>query len=152
MKRDPALASLSRDHHQALFVAQRLRRASGESTGEARAAFLAYWDEHGHEHFRLEEELLLPAFAAHQDPHQPLVARALCDHVAIRQRADALRRRPDPSVEELHALGVALDAHVRLEERDLFPLIEAALPEAELAALGALLEGARDDDHVQERT
>lgn len=150
MKRDPALSSLSRDHHQALFVAQRLRRTSGETTEEARAAFLAYWDEHGREHFRLEEEVLLPAFAAHEDPHQPLVARALCDHVAIRQRADALRRRADATVEELHALGVALDAHVRLEERDLFPLIESVLPEAELASVGARLEGAREDE--EERT
>ena len=145
MRRDPALASLSRDHHLALFVAQRLRRASGESADDARAVFLDYWDEHGRAHFRLEEEVLLPAFAAREDPHQPLVARALCDHVAIRQRADALRRTAAPTVQDVHALGVALDAHVRLEERDLFPLIEGALSDAELATLGERLEDARGE-------
>ena len=58
MKRSPAIASLSRDHHQALFVAQELRRATDETAGEARGAALAYWDEHGREHFRLEERQL----------------------------------------------------------------------------------------------
>src|SRR5680860_716611 len=77
MKRDPALVSLSHDHHQALFVAQKLRRATAETLGEDRAAFLAYWEEHGRAHFRLEEEVLLPADAAHGDPHHPLVAQRL---------------------------------------------------------------------------
>jgi hypothetical protein len=146
MKRDPALASLSREHHQALFVAQRLRRVSGETADDARAAFLTYWDDHGHHHFRIEEEVLLPAFAAREDPHQPVVARVLCDHVAIRQRADALRRTTAPTVSDLHALGVALDAHVRLEERELFALIEDALPEDELATLGERLEDALGEE------
>ncbi len=86
MKRDPALVSLSHDHHQALFVAQKLRRA----TAEARTEFLAYWETHGHAHFRIQEEVLLPAYAAHGDPHHRLVAHALCDHVSIRQRPAAL--------------------------------------------------------------
>ena len=92
MKRSRALASLSRDHHQALVIAQKLRRADVAGAEEARTAFLAYWSEHGSEHFRLEEELLLPAYAAHGDPHHPLVLEALGDHVAIR-RTGELRMR-----------------------------------------------------------
>jgi hypothetical protein len=42
MKRSAALASLSRDHHQALVVAQRLRRATDATAAEARETFLAY--------------------------------------------------------------------------------------------------------------
>jgi Hemerythrin HHE cation binding domain len=142
MKRDPALASLSRDHHQALFVAQKLRRATGETAGEGRAAFLAYWEEHGRAHFRLEEEVLLPAYAEHGDAYDPLVARALCDHVAIRQEADALARDESPTVAALHQLGAHLADHVRLEERELFTLIERAMPAAQLAAVAAALEQA----------
>jgi uncharacterized protein (UPF0264 family) len=142
MKRDPGLVTLSRDHHQALSVAQKLRRATADTAQEARSAFVAYWEEHGRAHFRLEEELLLPAYAAHADPHHPLVARALCDHVAIRAHADALAvdEAPDPAT--LRELGEGLADHVRLEERELFRLIEAALPAARLAAVAAALEHA----------
>jgi hypothetical protein len=64
VKRDPALVSLSRDHHLALVVAQKLSLASAETAAEARAALAAYWDEHGRAHFRLEEEVLFPAYGA----------------------------------------------------------------------------------------
>jgi hypothetical protein len=142
MKRNPGLVTLSRDHHQALSVAQKLRRATADTAQEARSAFVAYWEEHGRAHFRLEEEILLPAYAAHADPHHPLVARALCDHVAIRARADALAvdEAPDPAT--LRELGEGLADHVRLEERELFGLIEAALPASRLAAVAATLEHA----------
>jgi hypothetical protein len=36
----------------------------------------------------------------------------------------------------LHAAGVLLDAHIRLEERQLFPLIEELVPDDELRTLG----------------
>ena len=145
MKRDPALVSLSRDHHQALFVAQKLRRATTQTTDEARTAFLAYWEGHGSGHFRLEEEVLLPAYAGHGDSYHPLVAQVLCDHVAIRHRADVLARGRAATVADLHALGVRLAQHVRLEERELFPLIESAMPPAQLAAVAAAL-GLADHD------
>lgn len=142
MKRDRALASLSRDHHQALVVAQKLRRATTQSAGEARAAVVDYWEEHGRTHFGVEEQVLLPAYAGHGDPHHPLVARALCDHVAIRHRVDMLARDPAPTVAELHELGGRIADHVRLEERELFALIERAMPPGELAAVAAALEHA----------
>lgn len=143
MKRDPALLSLSHDHHQALFVAQRLRRATAETVADARVAFLAYWEKHGRYHFRLEEEVLLPAYAAHRAPHHPLVACALCDHVAIRGHADKLAYDDAPTAATLNELGVSLADHVRLEERELFPLIERALPAAALTALATALELAK---------
>jgi hemerythrin HHE cation binding domain-containing protein len=139
MQRSPALASLSRDHHHALVVAQALRRADEGSTETARATFLRYWDDDGAEHFRREEELLLPAFAGYGDPHHPLVLRALGEHVAIRHRAARLaaERQPPGALREL---GELLAAHVRLEERELFPLIEAAMPGEQLAAVAMALE------------
>ena len=142
MKRDPALVTLSHDHHLALYVARTLKRATAETASDGRAAFVGYWEEHGREHFRLEEEILLPAYAHHGDPHHPLVAQALCDHVDIRARADALMldATRDPAI--LHELGARLADHVRLEERQLFPLIEAALPTTLLATVATALEHA----------
>jgi hypothetical protein len=144
MKRDPALVSLSRDHHRALSVALRLRRATAETAADVRAAALRFWSTAGRAHFRLEEEVLLPAFARHGDPHHPLVARALCDHVAIRQRMDALAVDAPAQVDGLRELGTMLSDHVRLEERELFVLVEQTLPAAELTALASALRHAPD--------
>lgn len=145
MKRDPALVSLSHDHHQALYVAQKLRRASVDTAAEARAGLAAYWEGHGRTHFRLEEEVLFPAFAGHGDPYHSLLARALCDHIAIRHRIDVLGRDSAAPLVALHELGGLISDHVRLEERELFPLIESALPQAELIAVATALEHGPDD-------
>src|SRR5437764_15253437 len=128
MKRDPALVSLSRDHHKTLRVAQELRRATPPTAVHVRARFLSYWNTHGRAHFRIEEEVLLPAFAAHGDPYHPLVGRALCDHVAIRQLVDDLVSESPTPPAVMRELSRRLAEHVRLEERELFPLIQRTMP------------------------
>lgn len=138
MKRHDALASLSRDHHHALVVAQRLKRANQSTAAGARDAFLDYWRADGQRHFREEEDILLPCYAGHGDPDLLIVARVLIDHVRIRRLAHEIAD-DSLSIDVLHALGEQLSDHVRREERELFPLIEQALPEAELARLVQLL-------------
>ena len=143
MKRSAALAVLSRDHHQALVVAQQLRRATAATAAEAREAFLAYWAGHGRLHFRLEEELLFPAYAGYGDPYDPAVLRALGEHAMIRHHAHALAAAPSVAPAALKQLGTELTAHVRLEERDVFPLIERVMPQRELSDLAQELEAAK---------
>lgn len=138
MKRHDALAALSRDHHHALVVAQRLKRANDSTATGARDAFLDYWRADGQRHFREEEEILLPTYAGFGDPEQPVIARVLIDHLRIRRLAHELAS-DSPGVGVLHALGEQLADHVRREERELFPLIEQTLPETELARLIDLL-------------
>lgn len=140
MKRTSALAPLSRDHHHALVVAARLRRATAATATSDRDAFLDYWNVDGSRHFREEEEILLPAYAAHGDPHHPLLVRVLVDHLAIRALAEVLGHPAPPALETLQELGVTLSDHVRLEERRLFPLIEETLPAAELEQLAERLD------------
>jgi hemerythrin-like domain-containing protein len=133
MKRHEALEQLSRDHHQALFQAMRLKRAAEDDAGDVLGDFLDYWFSVGNLHFRAEEEVLLPAYAAFGDASRDEVVRVLVDHVEIRREAHELGGlKEDPAPERLHALGQRLDAHVRHEERALFPLIEEALPDDEL--------------------
>jgi iron-sulfur cluster repair protein YtfE (RIC family) len=141
MKRSTALAPLSRDHHHALVVAAQLRRVTPFTAEPARDAFLAYWRQEGREHFREEEEILLPAYGRHANPHHPLIARVLCEHVTIRALA-AVVSEPAPPIAMLQELGVALSDHVRLEERSLFPLIEEAMPPAALERVAAQLSHA----------
>jgi hemerythrin-like domain-containing protein len=63
---------------------------------------------------------------------------ALIDHVRIRRLAQEVAD-DSPNLDLLHALGTLLEQHVRCEERELFPLIERAVPEHELMRLTALL-------------
>jgi len=141
VKRHPALAPLSRDHQHALAVAQRLRRAAPDSAASAKAAFLDFWEPEGRLRFRIEEEILLPAYAIHGDPRHSAVIQALVDHMAIRRDAACLATGGAP-LTTLQGLGACLAAHVRLEERELFPLIEQTLSEPELVSLGAHLREA----------
>jgi hemerythrin-like domain-containing protein len=140
VKRDPALTGLSHDHHNALFAALKLRRATEETAGAAREALDAYWEGHGRIHFRLEEEVLFPAYARHGDAYDEILARALCDHIAIREAIDAVSSEPNAPLERLHKLGTMINEHVRLEERRLFPQIEEAIPTSELAAVAVALQ------------
>jgi iron-sulfur cluster repair protein YtfE (RIC family) len=137
MKRHPALVALSHDHPHVLVIAQQLRRATTDTATEIAGVFLAAWESEQKEHFRLEEELLLPAYAEHGDPGHPTVMRMLQDHMLIRR--DATRLANEPSLDLLHELGNRLADHVHLEERELFPLIEETIPEPELEALGERL-------------
>lgn len=84
-------------------------------------------------HFRVEEEVLLPIYAAYGDPNDPVIVRMVVDHILIRR--DATRLGCVPRLELLRSLGARLRGHVQLEEYEVFPLIEAALPEHELQAL-----------------
>lgn len=135
MKRAQALAPLSHQHHQGLYVALKLRRADRAMAREARDAFLEFWNREGREHFRLEEEALLPAFARHAEHDHPAVVQVLVEHVDLRRRGADVADASEPDPEVLRDLGERLERHIRHEERVLFPLIEQAVPVEELERL-----------------
>ncbi|HEX6020430.1 MAG TPA: hemerythrin domain-containing protein [Solirubrobacter sp.] len=140
MKRSEELAPLSRDHHQGLFAALKLRRGAPD----ARDVFLRFWVD-GRRHFAIEEELLLPALARHIAADHESIVRVLVEHVQLRRlAADAEAGAP---AEMLTALGDLLHAHIRHEEDVLFPLAERELPADELASLGAAIAAAEDSEH-----
>jgi iron-sulfur cluster repair protein YtfE (RIC family) len=141
MKRHPTLQQLSRDHQLALAVALELTRAVEATAPAARGRFLNFWRAEGRQHFRQEEEILLPAFARRGDPRHPIVARVLTDHVELRGDAAELAEDANPSPALLRRVGARLQAHVRREERQLFPLIESTLDDRALRALAARLAG-----------
>jgi hemerythrin-like domain-containing protein len=140
VKRSDALKALSRQHHQGLSVALRLRRATPDTARQTREAFLEFWASEGRHHFRAEEEVLLPAFAAHAPADHEAIVRVLVEHVDLRRRSSELARGGDQAPGALRELGERLERHIRHEERVLFPLIEDALPEDELERLVVALE------------
>ena len=148
MKRAPELRYLSDHHHQGLVQARRLRRAA---TGEERTApketaeaFLKFWQEETTAHFREEEEVLLPVLARYGGgAGWGPVAQMLAQHAQIRglvmELSDEVRNgvvKP----KTLEGLGELLGTHIRLEEREVFPLIEKVLPEEGLAEVASRLK------------
>lgn len=124
MKRHPALVHLSHDHQHALVQARRLRGATdGPDPVSASAAFATFFAEVTVPHFREEEEELFP-LASSSEEARPLIVQALLEH----QQLHALARQLERSQEGLPATMVemadVLEQHVRLEERELFPLLE----------------------------
>jgi len=126
MKRSATLQPLSREHHNALTLAKACERAaqSGDDAAVSHAcqrAISAFSNEMD-QHFRFEEQSLLPLLQS--SAAQPLVQRTLADHQQLRGLLDALQQN---NAEALNSFGKCLTAHVRFEERELFPLIESLL-------------------------
>ena len=140
MKRHPALGGLSHDHHHELVQARRLLAAAEAGPDERLAAAAAYVDVFFTEtvaHFRAEEERLFPAYVRAAG-ESVLLRRILEEHMKLHGLVRALRAHVaagDVAGDELRALGGLLHDHVRAEERELFPAIEATLGDG-LADLG----------------
>lgn len=125
------------------MVAKNLRRA--DDACKAAAAFLEFWTEHGRLHFRIEEEVLLPCWALLGTVDESAAARLSSEHLRIRVAALAIDGG-SPSLEELHDVGEQLAAHVRFEERQLFPLIEADLGDEQLSRLATAVSEAEAEE------
>ncbi len=126
MPRSAALLSLSREHHASLVMARAARKAA-ESGDKAlykttMARIQAHWQTVLAAHFAQEEELLRRMGDA-LDPEW--VARVFAEHRELRTLA-CESNAPDPAA-RLSRFGDLLAAHVRFEERVLFPQLESRL-------------------------
>jgi hemerythrin-like domain-containing protein len=142
MQRDHRLRDLSDDHHQALVLA---RRATQAAAGDAREREQV-WDEivrrFQHElapHFAIEEQVLLPALES--GDHGALARRTREEHDTLRQLIDD---SDGPLAHRLTRFGEALHAHVRFEERLLFPAIERVVSDDVLEAAASACRQTRE--------
>lgn len=130
------------EHRNGLIVARGLRRGvAGEILLAPAIQHLRQaWSEEIEPHFQAEESVLLPAFAAVVGEEDPLVLRTLAEHAAFREQIARLEGATGEVERQLAAeIGTALEAHIRFEERVLFPAIETALAGDALAAVGQAL-------------
>jgi hemerythrin-like domain-containing protein len=149
MKRAPELRDLSDHHHRGLVQARRLKRAdTGDEANmpeETAEAFLEFWQEGTTTHFREEEEVLLPVLARYREDllgREPVV-EMLLQHARIRGLIMGLSdeiKGGSVRLETLGSIGELLESHIRLEEREVFPTIEEALPEEALREVADRLE------------
>lgn len=144
IQRHESLAPLSRHHHHALFLCLNLKRVNTEkarySIQQVAEDVKRFWEEGGQEHFREEEEVLLPAYSQYAALEHAEIAEMLLEHVEIRGLMHRLIEKINHDelstcVEDMRELGEKLEAHVRKEERVIFPLIEKALPDDVLKEL-----------------
>jgi hemerythrin-like domain-containing protein len=138
-KRRDALIPLTHDHHHALVRARALISVASESDDAARThaaeSFIRFYRNDTLLHFHEEEEVLFPKLLEYVEEVPEELARVLIDHVRIHGMVARLQERlPSgaPDGRSLRELGELLRAHVRLEENQLFPLIERVVPERDL--------------------
>ncbi|WP_240375478.1 hemerythrin domain-containing protein [Bacillus piscicola] len=148
--RHESLYPLSHHHHRALFLALKLKRAGTEksrfSIEQIAEDLKDFWEPGGDQHFREEEEILLPAFSEFATIERPEIIDMLLEHVTIRAAIQGLLYAFDQEnftdwsdlLPKMHRLGHLLEEHVRKEERIVFPLIEASIPEEKLRKLEQL--------------
>jgi hypothetical protein len=150
VERHPGLVPLSRDHHRALQLAEGLKRngpgalrAVLRQTLEGRIAhLLAFIAEHLAPRFAMEEDVGFPAVGGRDRELDAIIGSVLAEHARMRGIFGKLESGAG-SEDDLDALGRALADYVRLEERELFVRIEAAVPAADLEALARLTERPR---------
>lgn len=144
-KRHPSLIPLSHDHHHGLVLAFRLReglprnRKPSESPHEQAEDTVCFFHDNLVAHFQAEEEVLFPAIRARVPQAIALLDTLIAEHATIRSSVEQLSRiaSNDPSLPTLlKSFGDVLERHIRCEERELFPLYEAHISEAEAIRLG----------------
>lgn len=126
-KRDESLQPLSRDHYVGLVQAEHLRKSGDPDVDAATrrqtlANFIDAWQREISEHFDDEERLLetLITQAEVEELHrQHHTLRTLAKQAGDEQAKD----EPDP--DWCRSLGETLRDHIRWEERELFPAIQA---------------------------
>jgi iron-sulfur cluster repair protein YtfE (RIC family) len=122
------LLSLSREHHTALVLARMALRAAEEAAdaggtdgvGTAMAEVKAHWHAVMSAHFEREERLIQLA----KDALDAIsVQRIMAEHAELRMLAEGPCQLEPP--DRLRRFANLLKAHVRYEERVLFPQLQA---------------------------
>ena len=140
MKRHQSLYPLSHDHHHALVQALNLDKAGagGDQAGlrEAAARFADFWRSDLQRHFAQEEQIVLPLLAKYKAADAAEIRDTLEQHSTIARLIgelnENLARQESIEASLLTNLADSLRRHIRYEESELFPAVEATVPEEEL--------------------
>ena len=138
IKRAKSLVPLSRDHHSGLLVVWKIRQGLRLQVAPERIArfIINAFEREESPHFREEEQLLFSALP----PHNELRLNAERDHAAIRKIVLVLKEENKLAIADIEAFANLLEAHIRFEERILFPYFEKAVSPEVLEAVGQQLE------------
>ena len=148
MKRHPSLQPLSHEHHRALLCWRELDKQlsipHSAALRSAAAALQHYWNSRFSSHMAEEEQLLLDLLSG------DLRSRLLAEHDTLRSLFRSLNDQLDSNgplaIDDLASLAATLRAHIRWEERVLFPHMQSHVSTDELRSIGDGLRGRTDPE------
>jgi hemerythrin-like domain-containing protein len=139
MKRQKYLASLSSDHHHGLRIAKLLKSAkdaSGAEQENIKNKLTGFFKNELKKHFEEEESFLVPPLK-----DNPLIMQMCEEHKKLNELFNLITAsKADELKEKLISFGSLLEAHIRFEERELFPMIEQTLSEEILTKICRQIE------------
>ncbi len=145
IKRSEELQPLSRQHHNGLLFCLLLQKGVKKQADlEVMKEFIQYfWYKDLHHHFDLEEIYLTPLNSQYIDLKDGL-DRMMKDHYEIKNIIN--ENSINISYKSIEELRTHLNAHIRFEEKELFPLIEQVITEQQRRSIGSILAHEKDDN------
>ena len=136
MKRNINLQDLSKDHHHGLLLGWKIRQGIKLKADILQISDYVLYFFNGAllPHFREEEEIVL----SYLPDSNELKQQTLAEHASIQSQIE--RMNGSTTTDDLILLAETLDAHIRFEERSLFPYLEDKLSDGELEALGKAIK------------
>lgn len=148
MKRHDSLLLVAREHHDSLVMARRLVTGKGskgsgwpaEPAAQAQA-LLEFYRVNLERHFAAENKFVFQA-ALECDAAEvgAMIEKLMQEHEYMTRRIQEMAADPEVETADLVAFGQLLNDHVRMEDRQLFPAMEAELSVERLARMEAELE------------
>jgi hemerythrin-like domain-containing protein len=137
MKRAEQLQGLSREHHGSLVMSKKIIDAVENGTDDdllkAIEMVTKYYDDELEVHFQHEEHTIFaPIFKKYQE-HIEVSKVLLKEHGYLRLLVPRLKI--ETAREDLAEFAMILHNHTRVEERELFPIIEKLFTDEELKAV-----------------
>ncbi len=145
MKRHFGLVEFSRDHHQALILAQICKRNSPQYKGmpatiDEKAEYaVKMWGRELKPHFQFEEKYLIPISESKTEKLRELCRRIILEHEEIEKLITKIAGREELEI-VLDEFGNLLDNHVRFEEREWFDEIQKELTVEEIEHLAVVVQ------------
>jgi len=135
IKRSKELAPLSREHHDGLLFAWKIKQglANGTSIETLCNYTRWFWSNHIKPHFKDEEKGLVKFLLE----ENALVKQMFKEHAQIRDLIISLDKEPDST--SLQLLAEFITNHIRFEERELFAYAEQTLTSEQLNEIYAEL-------------
>ena len=136
IKRSPELAPLSREHHDGLLFAWKLRRGLANATPveTLRNYCVWYFKNQIKQHFHQEEDVLLKYIPA----DHAMAIQLKSEHDNIRELILSISQKPDTIT--IGMLADFITRHIRFEERIFFNYLEQNLSAVQLNDISSQLE------------
>lgn len=129
-RRHESLIPLSREHHYGLLVCLRIHRglvshqADVSWLGERAGKVIRFFESDLKTHFKVEEEIVFPAMSGIEDS-KGTIDQLVDEHRKLENLVQRLQEARDAQLAPLlREFADLLEAHIRMEERVLFPRYE----------------------------